>query len=254
MFNLIAVSIVLYKWKWGIYCPENYPVKYVVKTLISIFIGKTMDKGYDKRMSEDEIRQAADNLINEYIYFVDKEDGFSPKDLRNVKKRLVKQYGIVGFFTDPWSSLVHEAWKKGGVDEYLNEELNNEVRLSTKYNLINVISHHPKTPEKVDKPPTVWQLTGGTRWWMKTYFALSIHQEDYSDWRNNKVGIHIQKIKDKQIAGETTSETAYPIFRYDKLSRRLLEPEDLNAETKKYNRFPFDSYLDGEQQDLFEGF
>jgi twinkle protein len=254
ILNLIAISAVKYGWKWGIYCPENYPVENVVEIFAQILIGKPLEAGYSKRITESELIEVTKNFIDKHLYFVDHEDGFSPEKLREIKKRMVQQHGIVGFLTDPWSSLNHNVTKTGGIDEYLQNELNHEVRLTTKYNLINIICHHPKTPDKIDKPPTVWQLTGGKQWWMKMYAALCIHQEAYDDWKNNLVGLHVQKIKVKQIAGETTSSSNYPVLRYDKLSRRFYESNGVKEGTLKYDRFPFVAYLDSDQQSLFDGF
>ena len=254
VLNLMAISAVKYKWKWGVYCPENYPVEDVIEILAMILVGKTIETGYDRRISEEELTMVVREFIEKYFFFVDHEDGFTPEKIRAIKKRMIQQYGIVGFLTDPWSSLNHDVARMGGIDEYLQNELNHEVRLTTRYNLINIICHHPKTPDKIDKPPTVWQLTGGKHWWIKMYGALCIHQELYDDWKNNLVGFHVQKVKVKQKAGETTSATNYPILRYDKLSRRFYEQENLEQKDSKYNTFPFDSYLDGDQQSLFEGF
>ncbi len=257
VLNLMAIASVKYKWKWGIYCPENYPVENVIELIAMILIGKTLDIGYSKRISEEEVVEVVKAFIKKYFFFVDNEDGFTPAEMRAIKKRMVQQHGIVGFLTDPWSALNHDVTKHGGIDEYLQNELNHEVRLTTKYNLINIICHHPRTPKgKIEAgiPPTVYELTGGKQWWMKMYAALCIHQESFDDWQNNMVGLHIQKIKVKQIAGETTSLTNYPILQYDKLSRRFYELDDPDSDSKKYNKFPFHSYLDADQSSLFEGF
>lgn len=254
---LMAVSAVKYGWKWGVYCPENYPVEDVIEILAMILIGKTIEPGYDRRISEEELVRVTKDFIEKYFFFVDHEDGFTTEKLREIKKRMIQQYGIVGFLTDPWSSLNHNVTKFGGIDEYLQNELNHENRLTTKYNLINLICHHPKTPKtkaETNIPPTVSELTGGKHWWIKMYGAVCVHQESFDDWMNNLVGFHVQKVKIKQKAGETTSSTNYPILRYDKLSRRFYEKADQDDANSKYTKFPFASYLDGDQQSLFEGF
>ena len=257
VLNLIAVSSVIYGWKWGLYCPEDYPVENVIEIISMILIGKTIEPNYDKRISKEELTEIVKNFIKKHFFFVDNENGFTPEELRKIKKRLVQQHGIVGFLTDPWSSLNHDVMKYGGIDQYLEKELNSEVRLTTKYDLINLICHHPKTPKsKADAiaPPSVFELHGGKFWWIKIYCAVCIHQESYDDWKDNHVGFHVQKMKDKQKGGETTSSSNYPILRYDKLSRRLYEAENPNSDRPKYNKFPFDSYLGEEQKTLFEGF
>jgi len=256
VLDLISVTAVKYKWKWGIYCPENYPVEDVIEIIAMILVGKPVDPGYEKRMTEDELR-AVIVFINKHFFFVDEEDGYTPADLREIKKQMIRQHGIVGFLSDPWSALNHKFGKFSNVDDYLQNELNYETRLTTKYRLINLICHHPKTPKsKADalEPPTSFELTGGQRWWSKSYGMATIHQEKSEEWFNNKVGIHIQKMKDKQRAGHTSNMSNYPTFRYDMLSRRLYEKEDPEKDNSKYTRFPFASYLDGDQNSLFDGF
>ena len=257
ILNFMAVASVKYHWKWGIYCPENYPVENVVEIISMILIGKTIESNYDRRITKQELIDVTKTFIKKHFYFVDNEDGFTPEEMRKIKKRLVQQHGIVGFLTDPWSSLNHNVTPSGGIDQYLEKELNQEIRLTTKYDLINLVCHHPRTPKtKSDAaiPPSVFELTGGKMWWIKASSVSCVHQEDFSDWKNNLVGFHIQKMKDKQKGGETTSNTNFPILRYDKLSRRFFEPDKLTDERPKYNKFPFESYLSGEQQALFEGF
>lgn len=255
--NLMVIAAVLYKWKFGIYCPENYPAKNVIEILSSIALGKAFDPGYERRMTEDEFAAVHNNFIKKHFFIIDNEDGFSPKKLREIKIRMVKQHGIVGFLTDPWSALNHDYGRWGNVDDYLQDELNNEVRLTTKYNLINIICHHPKTPKsKADAeiPPSTWELTGGQRWWSKAYSIVTVHQEKSDNWSNTRIGFHVQKMKDKQAAGETTTMNNYPILKYDMLTRRLYERESIEKENSKFVRFPFISYLEGDQSSLFDGF
>ena len=259
VLNLMAISAVKYKWKWGIYCPENYPVSNIIELLSMILIGKTIDSGYDKRISEIELIRVVRDFISKYFFLVDNQDGFTPDALRKIKKRLVEQHGIIGFLTDPWSSLNHDLGRFGSEDGYLQDQLNHEVRLTTKYNLINIVCHHPRTPKsksEANEPPSVFELTGGKYWWIKSYSAITIHQESYDNWMDNMVGIHVQKMKDKQRAGETTNKSNYPLLKYDKLSRRFYESETSAKSEKRedYKRFPFKNYLETEQQNMFEGF
>lgn len=257
VLNLAVIASVLYDWKWGIYSPENYPVSNIIEMIAMILYGKPIEEGYSKRISEDQLIEAAEGFIKKHFFFVDNENGFTPEELRIVKKRLIKQHGIVGFITDPWSSLNQEMKGFGSIDDYLLNELNNEVRLTTKYNIINIICHHPKTPKsKIDitEPPSAFELTGGKYWWIKMYGIGAIHQEVYDDWRNNMVGFHVQKMKDKHKGGETTGRNNYPIFRYDKLSRRFYEKNILSKDDARYNIFPFKNFNEREEQKIFEGF
>lgn len=250
--NLIAISTVLYKWKWGIYCPENYPEENLIDMFAEILVGKSLDPGIVGRMSKIEYKAVVQEHISKYFYIVNDNDaGYSPADLRKIKKSLIKQYGITGFFTDPWSSLVHNYRSQDSEDKYLEHELSQEVRFTTKSGLINVISHHPKTPASVDKAPTVFSLTGGKVWWIKAYSIFAVHRKNMSDWQNLVTEFHVQKNKDFKAAGELTNDLTPPTFTYNRNNRRFYgqSPSDL----QKHDFYPFKSYHETNQS-VFEGF
>jgi len=252
MLNLIAASIVLYKWKWGIYSPENYPVENILMTLAEIFTGKSLDKDNSSRLSKIEYKDVTNNFTNKYIHFINDNDrGYTPEDLRKIKKTLIRQHGITGFYTDPWSSLVHNYRSQDSEDKYLEHELSLEVRFTTKYNLVNVISHHPKTPVAVEKAPTVFTLTGGKVWWIKGYSIFCVHRRNLSDWKDLLTELHVQKNKDFKAAGEITSALTPPTFLFNRNNRRFYgqNADDLS----KHESFPFKSYHEANQA-MFEGF
>ena len=250
--NLIAISTVLYKWKWGIYCPENYPEENLIDMFAEILVGKSLDPGIVGRMSKIEYKAVIQEHISKYLYIVNDNDaGYSPSELRKIKKSLIKQYGITGFFTDPWSSLVHNYRSQDSEDKYLEHELSQEVRFTTKSGLINVISHHPKTPASVDKAPTVFSLTGGKVWWIKAYSIFAVHRKNLSDWQNLVTEFHVQKNKDFKAAGELTNDLTPPTFTYNRNNRRFYGQQ--SGDLTKHDFYPFKSYHETNQS-VFEGF
>ena len=254
--NMIAISVVLYKWKWGIYCPENYPVHNVIDILAEVLVGKTLDVDGKERMSKEEYDNVVNNYINKYIYFVDdNENGYSPEDLRKIKKSMVKQYGIIGFYTDPWSSLVHNYRSHDSEDKYLEHQLSLEVRLTTKLNIINLISHHPKTPVSTEKVPSVFTLTGGKVWWIKAYTIFAVQRKNVNDRDNPYTEFHVQKNKDFKAAGELTSESDAPTFRFARRNRRFYAKQVVESGGKEvgFDFYPFENYQETNQL-LFDGF
>jgi twinkle protein len=251
MYNLIAASIVLYKWKWGIYSPENYPIENIIATFAEIFTGKSLDKTSQRRLSKIEYNDIVNNFMNKYLFFLNDDEGYTPEDLREVKKTLIRQHGIVGFYTDPWSSLIHNYRSQDNEDKYLEHELSKEVRFTTHNDIINVISHHPKTPVAVDKAPTVFSLTGGKVWWIKAYSIFCIHRRHSDDWKNMVTEFHVQKNKDFKAAGELTSPVDPPTFSFDIANRRFYGQRADDLSVRDY--FPFKTYHEANQA-MFEGF
>ena len=255
LFDLIIVSIVLYKWKWGLYCPENYPPENILDTLAEILVGDTADIAFGDRMSKERYADAI-KFLEKYIFIVDNEIGYTPAELREVKKSLVKQHGINGFITDPWKNLNHDLGNMS-IDMYLQRELAAEVRLSVKNDLINVICHHPPTPprdkDKTYSAPSYFELIGGQIWAASSYAMICIHKHDRVSWTNTMTEFHVQKIKEHKLAGIPTDRANPVLLKFDRRSGRFLERKDILNLESPYNVFPFKDYLE-QTQSAFDGF
>ena len=168
---------------------------------------------------------------------------------------MVNQYGIIGFYTDPWSSLVHNYRSHDSEDKYLEHQLSLEVRLTTKLNIINLISHHPKTPVSTEKVPSVFTLTGGKVWWIKAYTIFAVQRKNVNDRDNPYTEFHVQKNKDFKAAGELTSESDAPTFRFARRNRRFYAKQVVESGGKEvgFDFYPFENYQETNQL-LFDGF
>lgn len=258
LFNLTLITTILYKWKWGFYCPENYPPENIIDTLTEILVGDTSDKSFGDRMSKQRYQDAIRKHIDKYFYFVDNEEGYTPKDLRSIKKGLVRQYGINGFLTDPWKNLTHNMGNKT-IDMYLQEELAAEVRFGIKNDVINLICHHPPTPprekdkDKNYSAPSQYELIGGQVWSSTCYAMLCIHKHDNSSWENTETEVHVQKIKEHKLAGFPTDRNNPVLLKYNRRSGRFLERNDILDMSSPYGTYPFTDY-EATSQINFEGF
>ena len=255
IFNMVLITTVLYDWKWGMYCPENYPPDNIIDTLAEIYVGNTADIKFNERMSKDRYRDVIKNHISKHFYFVDNEEGYTPEQLRVIKKNLVKQYGINGFLTDPWKNLTHNL-KGKSIDMYLQEELSAEVRLSIKNDLINLICHHPPTPprdkDKNYPPPTQFELIGGQVWASTCYSMICIHKHDRTSWENTQTEVHVQRNKEHKLVGFPTDRNNPVILKFERRTNRFLEREDPASVDSQFNVYPL-NIKDGTQS-ILEGF
>lgn len=256
LYNLIVITTVLYDWKWGIYSPENYPPENVIDTLAEILVGDTADISFGDRMSKERYKNAILNHIDKHFFIVDNDEGYTPAQLREVKKSLIRQYGINGFITDPWKNLNHDLGNMN-IDMYLQKELSAEVRLSIKNELINVISHHPPTPprdkDKNYPAPSFFELIGGQIWSASSYAMMCIHKHDRASWTNTMTEVHIQKIKEHKLAGIPTDRNNPVLLKFDRRSGRFLEKKDILDKNSPYTVFPFEDYTKLKQI-VFDGF
>lgn len=256
IFNMVITSTILYGWKWGMYCPENYPPENIIDTLAEILVGDTADISFKDRMSKERYKDAIMKHIDKHFFFVDNEDGYTPAELRKIKKFLISQHGIRGFLTDPWKNLSHNIGNKS-IDMYLQEELSAEVRLSVKNDLINLICHHPPTPprdkDKNYPPPTQFELIGGQVWASTCYSMICIHKHDRTSWENTEAEVHVQRNKEHKLVGFPTDRNNPVLMKFERRTNRFLEREVVTDLTTAYNKFPFKSYINNNQA-VLEGF
>lgn len=254
--NIMAISSVLYGDKWGIYSPENYPEKYIIDSIAEIMLDNTSSMNIIGRTTRGLYKDVITEHIDKYFFLVNNDEGYSPEELRKVKEELIKKKGITGFFCDPWSALNHVQKKFEREDQYIARMLNEEIRLASKYNIINVISHHPPNPERKDvnlKAPHPYQLAGGAMWWNKCHVICAVHRFNQGNWTETKSEFHVQKVKDEKIFGEKTNQNEPIMLSYKRRSGRFLErknPEDPNSE---YNRYPIRKW-ESKKQLNFEDF
>ena len=255
LFNFILANTIMYKWSAGLYLPENYPEKNIVNTMVEILIGNTTNPKFQGRMSWEEAKRAVLKHIKKYIYFLNDEKGFSPEQLREKKELLVKKHGIVMFVADPWLALNHTLRTKfGSVDEYINYELNFEIRQAQNLNLINIIAHHPSTPikskDKEYSAPSPFEPIGGQIWYNKIFGMVCIHRRDNTSWQDTFTEFHVQKQKEEKLAGIRTDKDNPVLLKFDRRSNRFYEREDPTDENSEYTICPFDQFTISDDETL----
>jgi twinkle protein len=245
LFNLSLAASLIYKWPCGAYLPENYPIKNILSTMAEILIGNTADPRFSSRMSWDDLEKAVVAHIEKYFFFLDNDRGFSPEDLREKKEELVKKHGIVMFITDPWLALNHVERKKfGSIDEYINYEMNYEIRQAKTLNIINIFAHHPSTPirdkNKEYSAPSAFEPLGGQIWYNKVFSMTCVHRQNSEDYQNTLTEFHVQKQKEQKLAGLTTKRESPILLMLDRRTNRYLERGEDDRDG--YCKSPFDNY------------
>lgn len=223
VLNLIVLSILIHKFKWAIYSPENYPISNIVDTMVEIIVGSSSDRDVKSRMSLSQYIAAIKNILINNIYFIDREEGFTPEDIRAIQLEMIRKYGIDAVLIDPWRGLVH---KYRNLDEYLEYQIGMINRFTIANNVITLINHHPPTPDRTNakiKPPNPFMLKGGEIWYSRIYNMLSIHRQDKFSFENLKTEVRSQKIKEHKLTGVTTPEEDPVILTFERKSGRFLE-------------------------------
>jgi len=226
--TLMMLTALIYDWKWGGYCPENYPVENVFAIMMEIFTGESFDLHAKRRMSMAQFTSAYD-FISTHFFMVDNtkvDKAYTPKDLRDIARQLLEKKGINGFFTDPWNALVHNLNGKS-LDQYLEEELSAEVRFATKNGIVKLVNVHPPTPirqkDVAYRHPTKYEIRGGNIWNNKFYEMICIDIPPGQDYFSTKSDIYIQKVKDHKMVGVPTGEENPIKLEYVRKCRRFSE-------------------------------
>lgn len=231
VFMIVLVTAIRYNWKWAIYSPENYPVSDAYDTLVEMLVGNTSDIAWNDRMSFEDYKVAAKEFLSKYVYFIDREEGYTPNELRTVYKRMIHRYGIKGVITDPWNSLTEDLKGNENIVRYLTRELSQEVRFTTHNKLVRIICVHPPTPEKnsekVYKAPDAFDIDGGAIWSKKAYEILSVHLQDKDDLSNTNTEVYVWKVKYQKLVGIPTNRNPV-ILEFQRRSGRYSERIDDN--------------------------
>jgi hypothetical protein len=227
-YNIVINTAILYNWKWGMYCPENYPERRVFDSLAEVLIGNSSDMDYKARMTLKEYKSALMDFIQKHVYLIRGNKRYSPKDINNIGGEMIAKLGIVGLIKDPWNSLKH-TMKNRSLDDYLEDALSDENEFATKNEIINLIVAHPPTPPR-DKLsslpcPTYFMIRGGAIWAAKGYAIYALHQRNYGsyDVTDTTVEFHMQKSKDHKSIGRPTSESNPILLTYKRASNRFYE-------------------------------
>lgn len=226
--NMLMNMAVLHGWIGGVYCPENYPPKLLIATLMEIYAGKSFDKSAKDavKMSRSEYEKAKSFVLS-HFKFLDNPDGFTLKELIKEAKGLIRRYDIDFLYIDPWNSLNLDSTVE--VDK-TNRNMNEIVRFAVNNNVCTLISVHPNTPDKkMDKSqqPSVFQLEGGLIWMKKMYFMICVHQlpKENNSWQyDTSFDFDVTKNKWHKTMGIPTSVTGKPIkLKFARTSNRVLE-------------------------------
>jgi len=193
-------------WKWGVFCPENYPPVDFYDDLIEMYVGKWVDRNSTYGMTEKEYTEAA-SFMNEHFYFVYPEDNHSLDSIHDKFRYLILKKGIDGVLIDPWNQLDHIMGKYQREDQYLSESLTKCKRFSLLNNVSYNIIAHPKNPKySEDKSlPVVdmYDLYGGSMWGNKMDNIISYYRPYFHVEKNDPtVHIYVQKIKRKRTGGQ----------------------------------------------------
>jgi len=209
-----------YGWKHLVHFPDVGNSQEIIADLIHKYTGKTFDKRYPNHITEREIADAMP-WVSEHFKVVETEDlnnKMTPFEFWDLAARMKKTDGIHTASVDAWKDLNHKREKEfGRTDQYLENALSYRNAISERYKLHFHTIIHPLRTEKDTsgnrRPPTPYDMKGGTEWYNNAKNSITVHRPDGDD---TQIEIFFNKIKPRSIGevGYATLDFDVKRFRY----------------------------------------
>jgi twinkle protein len=183
--------------KFGMFSPENIPVKRHTISLIQKLTGETLEE-----MKPETVKWWMENINNKFKFIAPPDEDMDVDNILKYVKILCFQYGIKGLVLDPWNEFDHN-FKSLTETQYVSENLSKIRRFARLYNLHIWVIAHPTKQRKIESgenkgnynPPGLYDISGGANWYNKADNGLTV----FRDMQNGNVKICVTKIRFKEI-------------------------------------------------------
>lgn len=244
---------IIYKEKFGVYCPEDSPAEEYFISLIEMVLGTSITKDNKYRPSEESIKKATDFISKHFFFIEAKYSTPTPQYISERFLKLIMLYKIDGILIDPFNQLSHNYSSTGGrTDKYLEVFLADFSKFIKDNNVYGCIVAHPRNPEKKDSTgnypcPDVYNIADGAMFANKCDDILIYHRPVYySDPTSTLCELHSKKIRRQWKAkrGVCTMDYDFGKRRYmfdntDYMERALIEQKinfDIEQNPSEYIR------------------
>lgn len=199
---LISRLNVIYGWKVALFTPENYPLKFHYAKLFEKFTGRPFSKF---KATDQDFEIAYEYIRDNFFYIMDEED-YSIDMVLESAKSLVQSKGIKILVIDPYNKLEYLAGRAESETQYIGRFLDKLQMFARLNDVLVILVAHPKKMQKQANKfdvPTLYDISGSAHFYNKADYGLCIYRvnksEDEGGGYENRVEIHIQKVKFKHL-------------------------------------------------------
>lgn len=211
LLECLLNTSLFYGWKHLMYVPDIGDKNEIIAILIHKITGKTFDKRFvnSNYISEQEVNINLDWVLEHFriIHKTDLKAKMTPYQFWDLAAEMNSEVegGIQTATIDSWKDMKHGVGLDGEVfgrdDKYLEDVLSYRNAMSEKHKQhYHIVIHPIKTEADKDgkrKPPTPYDLKGGSEWYNNGKCMITVHRKDNSP---NGVDIMITKAKPKSVA------------------------------------------------------
>jgi twinkle protein len=216
----IQINLAVEKgWKFAIFSPEHFPVKYMIYKYAEILVGKPFFVGHSERMSVQQLDKAIE-FIREHFFFIrPKDEMYTLDNILDISRNLVMRHGIKGLTIDPWNTIAHDFGGKSET-QYIEDALN-RITLWKQVNDVAVfVVAHPKKMQKqqsgenagLHEVPTLYDIAGSSNFFNKADMGICI----YRNFKEGLTYFYMQKVKYRNLG-----EVGVCTFKYNALNNRF---------------------------------
>lgn len=193
-------------WKFGVFSPENMPMKDFFNDIVEMYIGKSSDPYYkDNQMTKNEYLEAI-NFVKKHFFLIYPRKNFNLDSIFERAKFLVKTKGIRSLIIDPYNTVQHKMYKGEREDLYISRFMSELKRFAIENHIsVNLVAHQV-TPQKDEggryHKPDVNRIKGGGTFSDKADNVMFVWRPHRAlDFSNTSVIFGSQKIKKQKLVG-----------------------------------------------------
>ena len=188
-------------WKFAMFSPEHSTSMHI-RRLVQIVSEKPFDKGFDGRMSTDELHNALD-WVKEHFYFIETREHIpNIQKILEIAKQSCLKFGINGIVIDPYNEV--DARRKGNYreDEHIRDFISNCKKFARTHDCtVWVVAHPTKMQKESDggyAPPTAYDIAGASHWHNQSDAVITVHR----DFDDDSINIITRKIREQGLYGQ----------------------------------------------------
>jgi twinkle protein len=193
-------------WKFGVFSPENMPMKDFFNDIVEMYIGKSADPYYkNNQMTKSEYMEAIE-FVKKHFFLIYPKKNFNLNTIFERAKFLVQTQGIRSLIIDPYNTVQHKMYSGEREDLYISRFMSELKRFAIDNHIsVNLVAHQV-TPLKDDSgryiKPDVNRIKGGGTFADKADNVAFVWRPNRAlDFSDTSVIFGTQKIKKQKLVG-----------------------------------------------------
>jgi twinkle protein len=207
------------KWRFVIFSPENWPLSLHHAKIIEKYTGKPFSPGPTERLKWEEVEAAETWMRGKFLFA--KPESPNINAILSEASKYCGQTWKSGIVIDPWNQLEHYRPQGFSETEYVSQTLSDVINWVRDHNChLWLVAHPSKMQKNKDGKlpvPTPHDVSGSAHFWNKADNCITVWR-DQSDYQNQEVQIHVQKVRFKHIG-----RVGLALLKYDRVTGRYFE-------------------------------